>query len=123
MPRELKSQEQFEQVLPKAVELRIVRGAEDSVKVKVRTPEYLYTYKTTEDEAQDIIKNAKELEVVEINPAKDKKESGGKQAEDEEKKPATKKQAKKKQSQPQKASKKAEEEEEDDQDSGDSDKE
>jgi Ribosomal L38e protein family len=63
--------------MPKAVELRVVREKE-IVKLKLRTPEYLYTYKTTSDEADDIIKGVKEVEVIEVNPVKQTKE--GKQS-------------------------------------------
>ena len=51
------------------MELRVVRE-KDFVKLKLRTPDYLYTYKTNPDEADDIIKGAKELEVIEVNPVK-----------------------------------------------------
>ena len=58
--------------MSKAVELRVVRQDNDVVKLKLRTPDYLYTFKTTEDEADDLIKNAKEIEVVEFTPVKEK---------------------------------------------------
>jgi hypothetical protein len=90
MPKELKSVEQFEKILPKAVEMRVVRE-KDFVKLKLRTSDFLYTYKTNEDEAEEFIKNAKELEVVEYGKAKEKSEK-----EDEDKTKDTKK--KKKQS-------------------------
>ncbi len=73
MPKELKTSEQFQELLPKAVELRIVRGKE-FVKLKLRTPEVLYTYKTNEDEAEDIIKNTKDIEVVDFSRTKEKSE-------------------------------------------------
>jgi hypothetical protein len=73
MPKELKSSEQFQKMLPRAVELRVVREKE-YVKLKLRTPDFLYTFKTNEDEAEDIIKNAKELEVVEFGKVKEKSE-------------------------------------------------
>jgi hypothetical protein len=57
--------------MSQAVELRVVRENE-MVKLKLRTPDYLYTYRTSEDEAEDIIKGAKELEVIEITPPKEK---------------------------------------------------
>lgn len=71
MPHELRSAEQFRKLMPKALELRVVREKE-SVKLKLRTSDYLYTFKTNEDEAESIIKGAKELSVVEINPKKEK---------------------------------------------------
>ena len=73
MPKELKSSEQFEKLLPRAVELRVVRD-KDFVKLKLRTPEFLYTFKTNEEEADDIIKNAKEIEVIEFGRMKEKSE-------------------------------------------------
>jgi len=71
LPKELKSSEQFQKLMPSAVELRVVRQKE-SVKLKLRTPNYLYTFKTSEDEAEDLIKNAKEIEVIEYTPGKEK---------------------------------------------------
>ena len=72
MPKELHSLEQFQKLLPRAVELRVFRE-NDSVKLKLRTPECLYTFRTNEDEAKDLVENAKDLEVREINPEKEKK--------------------------------------------------
>jgi hypothetical protein len=73
LPKELKSSEQFQKLMPRAVELRVVRE-KDSVKLKLRTPEYLYTFKTNEDQANDIIKGAKEIEVIDYTPVKEKAE-------------------------------------------------
>jgi len=73
MPKELKDSEQFQKFMPKAVELRVVRQKE-FVKLKLRTPDFLYTYKTSEDEADDILKNAKEIEVVDFSRAKENEE-------------------------------------------------
>jgi len=73
LPKELKSSEQFEKLLPRAVELRVVRD-KDFVKLKLRTSEFLYTFKTNEEEADDIIKNAKEIEVIEFGRMKEKSE-------------------------------------------------
>jgi hypothetical protein len=81
MPRQLHSSEQFQKILPKAVELRVVRGRE-YVKLKLRTPDYLYTYRTNEDEAEDILKNAKEIEVIEITSSAEKKEERKKKEEE-----------------------------------------
>ncbi|MDG7000547.1 MAG: hypothetical protein JRN15_15745 [Nitrososphaerota archaeon] len=73
MPRELHSADQFQKLTPKALELRVVRTGE-SVKLKLRTPEYLFTYKTSDDEAGDLLKNVKDLEVIEIAGTPEKKE-------------------------------------------------
>ncbi len=71
MPKQLHNAEQFQKLMPKALELRVVREKE-SVKLKLRTPDYLYTLKTSKDEVEGIIKNAKDLEVIEISPKKEK---------------------------------------------------
>jgi hypothetical protein len=73
MPKELKTSEQFEKLLPSAVELRVVRE-KDYVKLKLRTSDFLYTYKTNEDDAEGYIKNAKDIEVVEYGKVKEKSE-------------------------------------------------
>ena len=44
------------------------------MKLKLRTPEYLFTYKTSDDEAGDLLKNVKDLEVIEIAGTPEKKE-------------------------------------------------
>ena len=98
MPREIRDSEQFNKLIPKAVEMRVVRQKE-IVKLKIRTPDYLYTYKTTEDEAQDIIKNSKDLEVIEITPAVEsetKEEKKAAPSEEKKKQPAGAKKKKEK---------------------------
>lgn len=79
MPRIITSAEQFEQIKPLALEARVVRSGQ-KVKLKIRTPSYLYTYVTDPDEAQDMIKGLKNIEVIEYSrgPAKEEKESDGK---------------------------------------------
>jgi len=44
MPREIHSAEEFTALLPRAVEVRVKRLT-DVVKVKLRTPQVLYTFK------------------------------------------------------------------------------
>jgi len=73
LPKELRNAEQFQKLMPRAVELRVVRNKE-TVKLKLRTPDVLYTFKTNEEEAEDLIKSAKEIEIVEFTPAKEKSE-------------------------------------------------
>ena len=58
MPRELKSKEEFEKLLDAATELRVVKAG-DSAKVKLRTRDTLYTFKTTPEEADSLVKGAK----------------------------------------------------------------
>ena len=79
MPKELHNVEQLEKLLPKALELRVVR-AESDVKLKLRTPEYLYTLKTNEQAVQDILKNAKDLQVIEIGQKKEEKQKQDKKS-------------------------------------------
>ncbi|MFI5421087.1 MAG: hypothetical protein ACHQ1H_08985 [Nitrososphaerales archaeon] len=74
MPKEIRNSAQFQGLMSKGIELRVVRLDDEVVKLKLRTPDYLYTFKTTEDEADGLIKNAKELEVVELTSAKEKAE-------------------------------------------------
>ena len=63
MARELKNKQEFEKMLSSAKEIRIVRAA-DGVKVKIRSDDYLYTLKTTEEEAEALIKGAK-VDIIE----------------------------------------------------------
>ena len=58
MPFEVTSKDDFRELLKEAQEIRIVRK-EDSAKVKVRTKKGLYTYKTTSEEADALVKGAK----------------------------------------------------------------
>jgi hypothetical protein len=74
MPKEIKSSDQFQKLMSKASEIRVVRN-EDTVKLKLRTPELLYTYKTSSSEADDILKAAKDLEVVELTRVSEKKKT------------------------------------------------
>lgn len=58
MPKEIKDKEQFEKLLDDATEVRVSRAGEEA-KVKVRTKRALYTFKTTTEEADSIIKGVK----------------------------------------------------------------
>ena len=58
MPRELKTKEEFEKLLGRATEVRVSKSG-DSAKVKLRTGEALYTFKTTAEEADSMVKGAK----------------------------------------------------------------
>jgi hypothetical protein len=84
LSKQIFTSEQFEKLLPKAQECRVVRGTqeEDCVKLKLRTPEYLYVYKTTEEEAQSLIKKLKDVQLLEYGraPAKDKSPSSSKKS-------------------------------------------
>lgn len=58
MPIELKSKEEFEKLLESATEIRIARHGDDA-KVKLRTEDALYTYKTKSDDADALVKGTK----------------------------------------------------------------
>ncbi len=58
MPREVRSKEEFEKLLDQATEVRVSRHGEEA-KVKVRTDEALFTFKTTSAEADALIKGTK----------------------------------------------------------------
>lgn len=73
MPKEIRDVEQFERLMSGGLELRVVRSKEN-VKLKLRTPEYLYTLKTNADQAANMIKSAKDIEVIEISPKQGKEE-------------------------------------------------
>lgn len=58
MPKELKSKEEFEKLLDVATEVRISRQGDDA-KVKLRTRDALYTFKTTSADADTLTKGLK----------------------------------------------------------------
>jgi len=58
MPKELRSKDEFQKLLGSATEVRIARG-EDGAKIKLRTRDTLYTYKTTSAEADSLVKGLK----------------------------------------------------------------
>lgn len=58
MPREIKDKEEFTKLLDRASEIRIVRSGDDA-KVKLRTYDALYTFKTTSEEADALTKGLK----------------------------------------------------------------
>ena len=58
MPKELKSKDEFQKLLESATEVRVSRKG-DEVKVKLRTKEALYTFKTTGADADALIKGLK----------------------------------------------------------------
>jgi len=59
MPLQVWSKEEAESLIEKATEIRVVKGKGDSVKLKMRTPEALYTFVTTADEAALMTKGLK----------------------------------------------------------------
>lgn len=86
MPKVITSSAQFEQLRSKASEIRVVRS-DKGVKIKLRTPGVLYTYKTNADEANDLIKSLKDVEVIEFGAAAHKE---GKSSEDKKSKKESK---------------------------------
>ena len=58
MPKELKSKEEFDKLLESATEVRVSRLG-DSAKVKLRTKGALYTFKTSSEDADAIVKGTK----------------------------------------------------------------
>ena len=58
MPREISSKEEFQKLLERAVEVRVKKEG-DQAKVKLRTPELLYTFKTTSEDADSLTKGSK----------------------------------------------------------------
>jgi hypothetical protein len=59
MPLEVRSKKEAEGLIEKATEIRVVKGSGDKVKLKMRTPKTLYTFKTTADEAAALTKGVK----------------------------------------------------------------
>lgn len=64
MPAEITKLDEFIQLSETAHECRVKR-AQDIVKLKLRTPNKLYTYKTKVDRADEVIKRLK-CEIVEV---------------------------------------------------------
>lgn len=58
MPKQVSRIDEFKQLLGEASECRVVRRG-DRVKVKLRTPRLLYTYVTSEKEAEELLKDVK----------------------------------------------------------------
>ncbi len=64
MPKEIKAKERFEKLLETATEVRVARHG-DEAKLKLRTKDVLYTFKTSTEEADSLIKGIK-TPVVEL---------------------------------------------------------
>jgi len=58
MPKEIKDKDQFEKLLEDATEVRVSRRG-DEAKVKLRTKEALYTFRTTTEGADSMVKGTK----------------------------------------------------------------
>ena len=64
MPAEITNTDQFVSLSEGALECRVKRS-KDLVKLKLRTPRQLYTYKVKVDRAEDVIRRLK-CEIVEV---------------------------------------------------------
>ena len=64
MPSEITNTDQFVSLSEGALECRVKRS-KDVVKLKLRTPRLLYTYKVKVDRADDVLRRLK-CEVVEV---------------------------------------------------------
>ncbi|MDO8056954.1 MAG: hypothetical protein Q6361_08845 [Candidatus Hermodarchaeota archaeon] len=64
MPREILSEEEFFQILDQAEECRVKR-LPDEVKLKLRTPRYLYTFKTDPSTAERLLAGMK-IPVIDV---------------------------------------------------------
>ena len=58
MPREIQNEEEFLEIVERASECRVKR-LRDSVKMKLRTPSYLYTFKTDPGTAERLLAGIK----------------------------------------------------------------
>ena len=58
MPKELRSKEEFQKLLDSATEVRVARNG-DQAKVKLRTKMGLFTFKTTAEDADALVKGIK----------------------------------------------------------------
>lgn len=64
MPKEIKDKDHFGKLMESATEIRVSRQGEDA-KVKLRTKDALYTFKTTSADADALLKGTK-VPVVEF---------------------------------------------------------
>lgn len=64
LPKEIDSEniEKLDEILPETEEVRIVRG-DEIVKVKFRTPTYLWTIKLSPEEARAVEDRVRELDI------------------------------------------------------------
>lgn len=58
MPKEIKDRDQFDKLIEDATEVRVSRQG-DAAKVKLRTKDALYTFRTTSEEADSLVKGVK----------------------------------------------------------------
>lgn len=58
MPKELKTEKEFRSVINRSIECRVLKQ-KNHVKIKLRTKNILYTYKTSEDKLNNLTKDVK----------------------------------------------------------------
>ena len=59
MPREVFSEEEFLRIAERAEACRVKKLKDGMVKLKLRTPHYLYTFKTESRKAEELVKKLK----------------------------------------------------------------
>jgi len=64
MPKQITDPDELLKLSENAIEARIKR-LKDIVKIKIRTPKYLYVMKASPDEAEEILKRVR-CEIVEV---------------------------------------------------------
>lgn len=69
MPKQIYDAEKFIEMSEDATECRVKRGS-DQVKLKLRTPRYLYTLVAKPQQAEDILQNIR-CQVVEARPSEE----------------------------------------------------
>jgi hypothetical protein len=70
MPHEIKTKQEFQKLISGASEVRFLREG-DSSKLKLRTKAGLITFKTSEEEAEQLVKGLK-IPIVEIEARRTK---------------------------------------------------
>tara|TARA_B100001179_G_C18522764_1_gene373546 strand:- start:529 stop:726 length:198 start_codon:yes stop_codon:yes gene_type:complete len=58
LPKELKTEKEFRSVINRSIECRVLKQ-KNHVKIKLRTKNILYTYKTSEDILNNLTKDVK----------------------------------------------------------------
>lgn len=71
MPVEVRDLARFAELTKTAIECRVKRvGKSGTVKIKARTKRYLYTFKTTEDKLDEVLKQLYCKNVVDVDKAR-----------------------------------------------------
>lgn len=71
MPLEVTDLAEFAEITKRAIECRVKRVRKSNVvKIKARTKRYLYTYKTTEEELESVLKKLHCKNIVDVDKVK-----------------------------------------------------